>query len=189
MSRELWRAIGEKKQKLASELLKNGRLEVDMTFAHAWTCLHAACERGYTDITRKLLEMGSSPDIVDWNGETALHSAAEHGYVDITKMLLTQNVQQTPNRTGQVPLHFAAKKGQVEALEVLLKSFPNHVNIQDQAGKTPLHEAAQNGHLATVTLLVKSGAKSDLTSGAGETAARLAEVNGHLAVVKFLNQI
>ena len=186
MSRDLWRAIGEKKHKIATELMKNGNLDVDMTFAHAWTCLRAACERGYVDIAQKLLDMGCTADIIDWSGESALHSAAEHGHVDITRLLLSAKVVQTPNNNGRLPSHLAARKGHYEVLKLLLQRFPETVNVKDQEGRTPLHEAAANGHLGVVKMLVTCGGKPDVMTNVGETPGKLAILYGHTNVAKYL---
>jgi ankyrin repeat protein len=57
---------------------------------------------------------------------------------NITNMLLAHKAEVNANgQEGQRPLHFAARQGQLPAVEWLLQHGAN-VNARDNAGKTPL---------------------------------------------------
>jgi len=55
---------------------------------------------------------------------------------------------------ASVALHFAATKGHVELVQLLLQSNANH-GMKDNDGFTPLHEAARNNHASVVALLLE----------------------------------
>ncbi|KAK7867783.1 hypothetical protein R5R35_001202 [Gryllus longicercus] len=86
---------------------------------------------------------------------TALEVACRHrGRAAFVKELLTR-VKPNVNHVVPEPVHHAAARGNVEALELLLKDKRTKVNAQDSAGRTALHHAARN-----------------FPSGGGEEAAR-----------------
>jgi len=70
-----------------------------------------------------------------------------------------------------IPLHFAARKGQLETAALLL-SHGADVNAQDKYGYTPLHEAVLGPYataLPMVKLLLDHGADIDGKSSQGNT--------------------
>ncbi|HSE37574.1 MAG TPA: ankyrin repeat domain-containing protein [Blastocatellia bacterium] len=52
----------------------------------------------------------------------------------------------------------AAKSGNVEKLQVLLKANPSAIHARDSDGSTALHCATWKGHQAVVTFLLNAGA-------------------------------
>lgn len=55
-------------------------------------------------------------------------------------------------------IHEAAKTGDLQKVQELIKADPDAVNLKDNSGRTPLHWAARNDHLRVVEFLVKNGA-------------------------------
>jgi ankyrin repeat protein/L-ascorbate metabolism protein UlaG (beta-lactamase superfamily) len=55
-------------------------------------------------------------------------------------------------------IHEAAKTGDLQKVQELVKADPDMVNLKDNSGRTPLHWAARNDHLNVVKFLVKNGA-------------------------------
>jgi hypothetical protein len=76
------------------------------------------------------------------------------------------------------PLHAAAAKGEIGAVEQLVQDGADP-NAVDEQGMTPLHLAAQNGHGATTEKLIALGANPSATSDAGQTPRELALANNH----------
>ncbi len=64
-----------------------------------------------------------------------------------------------PLLAGAGELHEAAKAGNVERIEVLLKAGADVNEREDRFGYTPLHWAAAKGHMEAVEILLKAGAK------------------------------
>ncbi|HEX7344774.1 MAG TPA: ankyrin repeat domain-containing protein, partial [bacterium] len=58
-------------------------------------------------------------------------------------------------------IHNAVIRGDIPAIEQLLKSQPQLLEERDQFGCTPLHIAAREGNLGIAKMLVKKGAAID----------------------------
>ncbi len=80
---------------------------------------------------------------VDWLGNTCLHNA--FGRYDIQEDLIQQILQTYPhfatycNFCGRLPLHYAVDRGRINmnALELLLDSYPQGMLTKDTEGVTP----------------------------------------------------
>ena len=55
-------------------------------------------------------------------------------------------------------IHVAAKQGNLENVQMLLKKDPELIDIKDENGKTPLHWACQGVHIKVVKYLIENGA-------------------------------
>lgn len=91
------------------------------------------------------------------------------------------------NHKGETPLHLAAIKGDVEAVNELLEQGADP-NLKDNAGWTPLHEACNLGHLAVVKVLVTRGALLNTPGYENDSPLHDAVRNGHADIVKLLLQ-
>ncbi|XP_037344808.2 BRCA1-associated RING domain protein 1 [Pungitius pungitius] len=89
------------------------------------------------------------------------------------------------NHKGETPLHLAAIKGDVEAVNALLDQGADP-NLKDNAGWTPLHEACNLGHLVVVEVLVSRGALLNTPGYENDSPLHDAVRNGHPAIVKLL---
>ncbi|XP_061924709.1 BRCA1-associated RING domain protein 1-like isoform X1 [Entelurus aequoreus] len=96
-------------------------------------------------------------------------------------------VTKKKNHKGETPLHLAAIKGDVEAVQKLLEQGADP-NLKDNAGWTPLHEACNLGHEAVVQVLLSSGALVNTPGYENDSPLHDAVRNGHMAVVKVLLQ-
>ncbi|KAG8559118.1 hypothetical protein GDO81_017248 [Engystomops pustulosus] len=91
------------------------------------------------------------------------------------------------NHKGETLLHVASIKGDVRAVEELLKSGANP-NVKDNAGWTPLHEACNHGHTGVVEALLGHQALVNTTGYQNDTPLHDAVKNGHIAIVRLLLQ-
>lgn len=104
--------------------------------------------------------MSHSDPMNDWFEREQLHFAAQDGDVAEVKRLLKDGYQ--PNvfdELGKTPLHYAAARGQLEVMEVLIASGAD-VNAHDESviGNTPLREVAHNCSYEVAKILIDSGA-------------------------------
>ena len=67
-------------------------------------------------------------------------------------MSSTDNPNAANNDNGNTPIHYAAEKGHIEIVQLLMSSTDNP-NAVDNAGFTPIHYAAANGHVEIAQLL------------------------------------
>lgn len=74
--------------------------------------LHWACERGYADIARTLLDAGTDTEIGDYRGDRALHWAAAGGHAEVVMLLLERGADKNAlNDVGETPLVVCREKG------------------------------------------------------------------------------
>jgi len=83
-------------------------------------------------------------------------------------------------------IHDAATRGDIPAIEQLLKSQPQLLEERDPFGCTPLNIAAKEGNLQIAKLLVKKGALIDAGDNERTTPLQIASSGGKLEVVKYL---
>ncbi|XP_066178535.1 BRCA1-associated RING domain protein 1 [Sylvia atricapilla] len=89
------------------------------------------------------------------------------------------------NYKGETLLHVASIKGDLAAVEQLLKNGADP-NVKDNAGWTPLHEACHHGHRAVVELLLRHGALVNTAGYQNDSPLHDAARGGHVAVVELL---
>ncbi|XP_078541809.1 ankyrin repeat domain-containing protein 29 isoform X2 [Lissotriton helveticus] len=81
---------------------------------------------------------------------------------------------------------WAARKGNLALLQLLLNSGRIDVDCRDSSGATALYFAAQQGHDDVVNFLFQAGASTEFTTKDGGTALLAASQNGHVRVVETL---
>uniref|UniRef100_A0A8C9FQ65 BARD1 Zinc finger RING-type domain-containing protein n=1 Tax=Pavo cristatus TaxID=9049 RepID=A0A8C9FQ65_PAVCR len=89
------------------------------------------------------------------------------------------------NYKGETLLHIASVKGDLAAVEELLKSGADP-NVKDNAGWTPLHEACNHGHQEVVELLLQHKALVNSTGYQNDSPLHDAAKNGHVSIVELL---
>jgi len=81
---------------------------------------------------------------------------------------------------GMTPLHWAADRGAVERIEILLNNGA-HINARDDNGETPLHLAVIAGQFKAVEVLLKYGADPNILSNDLESSKQLAQSEKDIA--------
>jgi ankyrin repeat protein len=160
-----------------------------------WTPLHYACDEGYDEIVRVLVEHGADPLVRDTNGLTPLHWAARRGREEVCEFLLSlKNDQQKPrvdvniqDEYGVTALSFACIKGHFKVADILLKRNAD-VNLCNRNGTSPLHFAANEGHTDLVRHLIEHKAKINADNKEQQTPLHYACAQGHLDVATLLLQ-
>ncbi|NXV77883.1 BARD1 protein, partial [Atlantisia rogersi] len=89
------------------------------------------------------------------------------------------------NYKGETLLHVASIKGDLTAVEQLLKDGADP-NVKDNAGWTPLHEACNHGHREVVELLLQHRALVNTTGYQNDSPLHDAVKNGHVSIVELL---
>ncbi|NWW77522.1 BARD1 protein, partial [Climacteris rufus] len=89
------------------------------------------------------------------------------------------------NYKGETLLHVASIKGDVVAVEQLLKNGADP-NVKDNAGWTPLHEACRHGHGPVAELLLRHGARVNTAGYRNDSPLHDAAAGGHAAVARLL---
>jgi ankyrin repeat protein len=152
--------------------------------------LHFAAMKNYVEIAKLLIEKG-----VDVNakaelnaiGYTPLDLAIKLDYVELVHLLLENGAKPTTAKENLKIFYWAAEKGHLEILNLLLESEPAfNLNIMDYNGFTLLALAAKQGHVAVASLLLAKGADPNMPTEDGFTPLHWAADNGHLELVNIL---
>jgi ankyrin repeat protein len=131
---------------------------IDLVDHAGQTALYYACERGYTELVKLLLENGASHHITDFNKTSPLSIAAKEGHSDIVLNLLMNGAD--PNakaHDGTTALYQSSYEGHTDCVYHLV-SYKCCVNSAKNSGASPLFVAARNGHDRIVECLLKHGA-------------------------------
>lgn len=132
--------------------------------------------------------------LVDWpktdinlsnrEGETPLMLAALIGDLAIMEKMIKRGAD--VNKTGWTPLHYAASKGQVPAIRLLLENSA-YIDAESPNGTTPLMMAAMYGSPESVKVLVEEGADTTLKNKQGMTALGFAKEGSRPDAIRMLS--
>ncbi|KAK4467524.1 hypothetical protein MN116_008911 [Schistosoma mekongi] len=153
------------------------------------TALTLACNGGFVDLVRLLLERGADREHRDKKSHTPLHTAVCANQRPVVAMLLDYgaDIEAQVDRTKDTALSIACSHGKLEIVEELLSRGANkeHRNISDY---TPLSLAASGGYVEIIKLLLHHGAEINSRTGSklGISPLMLASMNGHTAAVRLL---
>ncbi|CAM6110561.1 unnamed protein product [Calypogeia fissa] len=136
----------------------------------------------FWDCFEELLAAGADLGLLNKSGQSAISIAEAHGYgTAVLKMVWDALVKGrhvwSSDPTVFSTLHFVAKTGDVNVLQILLEQsgFGIDVNIQDKFGYTAAMVAAREGHIEAFKLLLYAGADIGIKSRKGDTAISLAK--------------
>ncbi|KAJ3085661.1 Palmitoyltransferase zdhhc13, partial [Phlyctochytrium bullatum] len=138
------------------------------------TALHWAVERGYSKVSKLLLDFGADVEAFDFMGRTPLSAASRMGQLECVRVLLDAGADvEATDEVGKTALTWACSFIDQWAPVVKDKSHVNgdlvkmlleagaKVDSIDGTGDTPLHHAMRTGRAAAALALVDAGA--DLT--------------------------
>ena len=101
--------------------LSNKSLLSLLDFA-GWTALHEACNHGYLDIVRTLIDHGADVNVRGLDGDTPLHDAAVNGHEEITIVLIQSGGNpESENDKKETPIEVAEEE---ETRRLLLEGIP-----------------------------------------------------------------
>jgi ankyrin repeat protein len=167
-------------------LLDNGA-RVDLGDRLGLTALHVAVIQGYEDIVCKILDVcPHAIDVKNKEGLAALHNASLCCSDTIIKLLIARGANKDIRDIhGASPLHFAARYGNIVAVQALLEC--GALISRDLSGCTPLHYAAHNGRKVIVRILANHYQEYvNIRNNAGETPLHLAVKSIRYPDVKIL---
>ncbi|XP_017049477.1 tyrosine-protein kinase Shark [Drosophila ficusphila] len=155
VSNLLHRATSKNEGKVVFELLKCGYRNFDAKNQDGQTALHLAALNADEDILKNLLNAKVQVNSSDSYGYQPLHYAARSKPASFIRILIAAqaNVQGRNIENGHVPLHEAAKYGNLEAVqELLLAEAP--LLPRTSAGEFPFDLAKEAGQAAVEEFLL-----------------------------------
>ncbi|KAL3501979.1 hypothetical protein ACH5RR_036428 [Cinchona calisaya] len=116
--------------------------------------LYIAAEKGYSDITDRILLSCESPSYHGPGGKTALHAAAIRNSPECVVLILAALRQLTKHvdECGWTALHYAAKYNHRQVVNLFLSADKSlsYIAARKDSGKTALHVAVIHGNLDVV---------------------------------------
>ncbi|TYZ68978.1 hypothetical protein PybrP1_000212 [[Pythium] brassicae (nom. inval.)] len=113
--------------------------------------------------------------------------ASEKGNKHAAYLLLHQQIDRDrcKGMNGYSPLHYAATRGHLEVIHLLL-DFGWSIDARNDLLETPLHLAAYSGHTPSAECLLDRGADVNALNSDGETPLFYAARKSHYRVVRLL---
>ncbi|XP_065677448.1 uncharacterized protein LOC101237623 isoform X1 [Hydra vulgaris] len=170
-------------------LLDEKRAILDVNDKKNYTPVMCAIWKGHLEVIKYLIGQGIQINSTDINYKNCIHIALKENQIEVIKFLLDNdqfNKMNSVDKNNRAPVHYAALKGNSQALQLLInKNAP--IDIGDNQEKTPLHLASEFGHLHCVKLLIStSPGEVNATDARGMTPLHLAVLNDHRDVIKLL---
>ena len=130
--------------------------------------LHLAIQEPSPKAAQTLLDWPkTNVNALNANDESPLMLAAIKGQTEMVAALIKRDAD--VNKTGWTPLHYAASKGHLAIMNLLLENHA-YIDAESPNGTTPLMMAAQYGTGPAVQLLLEAGADPLLKNQQGLTA-------------------
>ncbi|XP_071085969.1 kinase D-interacting substrate of 220 kDa-like [Haliotis cracherodii] len=139
------------------------------------TPLMVAAYRGNEKVVDLLMKEEADLTLVGDAGDNVLHSACQGGHVDIVKRVVELVDISSPGQYNRTPLMMAARRGEKEIFDLLVKK--EAASCVDDDGNNILHLASEGGHLEIVKYILENMMDiSDINARNkhNETAAMLA---------------
>lgn len=132
---------------------------------------------GHTMIDLLMSKLGN--DLPTRPGEDGvLHHAAGGKRPENTEYLMQKvaslRLDDIPGSNGNLPLHYAAKSGNIDAVTTLLRQDGIRIDSQNESGQTPLHLATDGILKDVCSTLLKAGANLNIKDKDGFTPVTLA---------------
>ncbi|MES2400909.1 MAG: ankyrin repeat domain-containing protein [Pseudomonadota bacterium] len=105
-------------------------------------------------------------------GESPLMLAVFNGDLDLAAQMIKKGAD--VNKTGWTPLHYAATKGHLPLISLLIENHA-YIDAESPNGSTPLMMASMYGSAEAVKLLLDEGADPQLRNQQGLTATQFAQ--------------
>jgi len=172
---------------------------------------HAAALKDGREIIELLIDKGADLNAKNWKGDTPLQYAAYYDHEKISELLLQKGAKITNlhiasymgdlgraeafikegvdinarDGHGYVPLHYAARERQEQAIELLLASGAD-LEAKNWKGRTPFALAIERGHKDIAELLANKGANVNSADNEGSALLHRTVQNGQGDVAAFL---
>ena len=132
------------------------------------TGLFMAARAGHAKVALVLLEAPDT-DVECRNtaDESPLMLAALRGDLALARALIARDAD--VNKTGWAPLHYAASRGQIPMIDLLLEHHA-YIDAESPNRTTPLMMAAGYGSVQATRILLRAGADATLKNAEGLTA-------------------
>lgn len=154
-------SIGYGKREAAKLIIQAGA-DVNLKVKDSYSPLYMAVSRGWFDVTEMLISRGAKIDI-DNKTEPLLYAAVEKESKGIVLLLISKCpdihklVSAKGNYNDEVPLHVAARTGNLEIGKILVRNGAD-IDALENRGYSPLEVAIDEGNRQFSKYLIEKGA-------------------------------
>jgi ankyrin repeat protein len=178
-------------ENLRFDLFKNEDYEpfFDSSIWEDYEELVYAIERDKTKEAIRIFEqeMMTPAEAVRPTGDNVMHVWAEFGRVELLSHFNKSGGELwSKNYADELPIHLAAREGQIEVIGYILDNSPIPVDVQTIDGWTPFHYSVNNGYLAAVEFLISKGANINAIDKFGRTALHWAVRYNFKEIAEYL---
>ena len=155
--------------------------------------IHTACERGWVNLVRALVQEHSTSIVTarDGEGNTSLHIAVISGNEDVILTLINEFDSDVSIKgyKGRSPLHFACAGRRTGLVRTLIHVGKADVTAIDDEDNTPLHVAAMSGCEDVVLVLINEfGCDINVTGHLGRSLLHSACASNNGSLVRLVSQ-
>ncbi|KAL7907859.1 ankyrin repeat-containing domain protein [Trichoderma velutinum] len=145
------------------------------------------CQKGWLELVRAMLEIGSIIDSTDKQGRIPLSYAAEFGHSSIVEILMEAGALSiTEDASRRSPLSYASGNGHVTVMDKLMSDSRVKTDSRDMQNRSPLHWAAKNCHKDAVEWLIDHGAEANAKDIQNRSPLHWAAENGDCDAIRCL---
>jgi ankyrin repeat protein len=151
------------------------------------TPLHFACDRGFIELVKYLVELGADINKQDVDGDTPLIWTITRNYYSIAEFLIGKGVDVNVLNNGHINALFWTIYRSDAAMAKLLIDNGIDISIQNYEGNTALHIAGINQKVEIAKLLIDKGADLEVRESRGRTPLVLtAREHGNYEIIKYM---
>ena len=171
---------------IASLLLEQPRINVNIRIRGGEMPIHHAASEGYIDIVKMLIAKGAVFDEQDELGDTPLLLAAKNGHIDIVNELIDAGARTDHrNNEGLDIWHHAVQNKSY----LLLESLTNTLPVAIESDRQPLCIAASSGGIETIEKLIQIGQDPLSTDLDGNTFLHHAAMTDQFKVIETFHKL
>jgi ankyrin repeat protein len=172
---DFFRALKQDDAKAVSALLARG-FDPNTLDPKGFPGLYLALQEPAPHVAEVLIDWPKTN--IEWRtakDESALMMASLKGQTELARKLVDKGAD--VNKTGWAPLHYAATRGHLQIMELLLENHA-YIDAESPNKTTPLMMAAHYGTPEAVKLLLEAGADATLKNELGLSAIDFANRAG-----------
>ncbi|XP_008417163.1 ankyrin repeat and SOCS box protein 5b [Poecilia reticulata] len=139
-------------------LLQNGA-HMHTLHTHFPSSMHEACRRGNSQCVESLLSHGADPDHQVPHLGSPLYVSCLHRHTACSKLLLDKGASVNAGKSGESPLHVAARQNSTDLVSVLL-DHGAETKLRDGNGQRPLDLAPPGGETHQLLVAFEASPRS-----------------------------
>lgn len=179
-------AFGSDEIEACIVLANDKRVDLTVKNMYGSSMLHVAAGSTSLELFEAVLARSDASE-KDEDGKTITHIAAESLDPGFIKAALKAGASATePDASNMTPLHYAARCGSVESVQILLGVDGVDVNALDNAGYAPLHYACMSNNALEVVKALFESKDLQPNTGTNAKAIMIAATKNDVETVKFI---